>query len=69
MSITILEVLQNAEYNLRHDNSQIIKGVGLEQLQNAIWLMVFLDHHVTDDFIEEDINAPALREFFDINNK
>ena len=54
MSITILEVLEGAEYNLKNATIQIQKKMGLSQLHNAIKLLSF-GKSPDDDFNEEDL--------------
>ena len=61
MSLTILEVLENAQYNLNQPNStpeQIL--MGKEQLKNALYLIVNYDKGLHDKFdktlLEDDEN-------------
>ena len=40
MSLTIIEVLQNAEYNLKNSSFSGQTRLGIEQLSNAIYLLL-----------------------------
>ena len=53
MSITILEVLENALYNLKRNISH---DMGIEQLENAIYLLGEKDKGVYDKFDEADLS-------------
>ena len=54
MSITIGEVLENAEHNLG-STMQFQKDMGMEQLRNAIYLLNEKEKSVDDDFDENDV--------------
>ncbi len=56
MSLTVLEVLENAQYNLERGVTPIQKDIGLKQLGNAI------------KQLEEDGNADAEYEVSDERN-
>ena len=49
MSLTILEVLENAEYNLSHNHITI----ALDQLQNALQQINDLNKELDDNFEEK----------------
>ena len=50
MSISILEALENAEYNLCQGKTEINKVIGIDQLHNAVTLL--LKGYGLDDDIE-----------------
>jgi len=54
MSLTILEVLQNAEINLGETSIPMQRIIGIGQLRNAIKLLNS-GKEVGDDFNEEDL--------------
>ena len=54
MSLTILEVLECAEYNLSNQKIPMQKDMGLRQLRNAIKLLSD-GKTPKDDFNEEDL--------------
>jgi hypothetical protein len=51
MASTILEVLENAEYNISKGN----KEIGLEQLKNAIYLLDEKEKDPFDVFNSDDL--------------
>ena len=55
MSLTILEVLRNAEYNLKHAVHPAQAKMGMDQLSNAIFLLDDLDKDILDEFNETDL--------------
>ena len=55
MSLSILEVLQNAEFNLKNGTVPTQKSIGLDQLSNAIYLLSEKDKDIYDDFNEDDL--------------
>ena len=55
MSLTILEVLENAEYNLKESSLDFQKKLGLKQLSNAI-ILLNKGKDLEDDFKEEDLD-------------
>lgn len=57
MSLTILEVLQNAEYNLKNGTMVFQKELGLKQLSNAIYLMDEKEKLPDDEFNESDLEG------------
>jgi hypothetical protein len=58
MSLTILEVLQNAEYNLKNNvMGKFQTDLAIEQLSNAIYLMDEKDKLPHDDFDESDLRG------------
>jgi len=54
MSLTILEVLQNAEYNIRKPAMQMQVQMGLNQLKNAI-ILLDSGKKCNDDFSEDEL--------------
>ena len=54
MSISIIEVLENAKHNLSPGTMPFQKTMGLEQLSNAITLLE-KGKNVDDDFDEDDL--------------
>jgi len=54
MSLTILEVLENAEYNLR-GKMKFQRSLGLEQLCSAIDQINKYDIGLDDDFRDADL--------------
>ena len=57
MSVTILEVLQNAEYNLKNAVMPMQLKIGIDQLSNAIYLLVEKEKGLYDDFNEDDLKG------------
>lgn len=55
MSLTILEVLENADYNLREARMPAQVEIGKVQLQNALDLLLNQGMTLEDDFDEEKL--------------
>ena len=55
MSLTILEVLENAEYNLK-GKIPAQQEMGIRQLSNALYLINEKDKGLNDDFNEEELS-------------
>ena len=55
MSLTILEVLQNAEYNFKNGKLPFQKDLAIKQLSNAIFLLDEKEKNIMDIFDEEDL--------------
>lgn len=53
MSLSVLDVLRNAEMNLRPDCPQCIKDIGVSQLSNAI-KQLDQNSDADKEFIEEE---------------
>ncbi len=53
MSITVLEVLKNAEYNLINGSIPIQRSLAIQQLSNAI-LQLEEDSDADNEFIEKE---------------
>ena len=58
MSLTIFEVLQNAECNLKNSMTSAQQGIGINQLSNAINLLE-QGKDLYDDFDESDLSPSA----------
>lgn len=54
MSLTILNVLENSYYNIKHGRSSQL-GAGVHQLKNAITLLS-AGKSVDDDFDDEELH-------------
>ena len=59
MSLSILEVLENAKFNLQPNTPGFQKTLGLEQLSNAIYLLDEKEKSVFDDFNEADLEGKS----------
>jgi len=55
MTITIMEVLQNAEYNLKNAVLPFQIRMGIDQLSNANYLLNELDKDLLDNYYEDDL--------------
>jgi len=55
MTITIMEVLQNAEYNLKNAVIPMQTKMGIDQLSNVNYLLNELGKDLLDDFNECDL--------------
>ena len=55
MSLSILEVLENAEHNLKCPTIQIQYQIGLSQLSNVLYLIREKDYGLYDTFNEDDL--------------
>jgi len=60
MAVTILEALQNAEFNFKSNNS-FSRAVGMEQLNNAIMLL-------DKGYSIHDEVEPLLEKYGDVEN-
>lgn len=60
MSLSILEVLENAEFNLRAKDNFDQREIGLNQLSNAIYLLREKDYGIYDTFNEAEIPNSTL---------
>lgn len=57
MSLSILEVLRNAEYNLKNAAFPEQTKMGIRQLSNAIYLLDEKEKDLYDDFDEADLEG------------
>lgn len=55
MSLTILDVLRNAEYNLKNGQLPMQKEMATRQLSNALYLINEKDKGLYDTFNEDDL--------------
>ena len=55
MTITIMEILQNAEYNLKNAIIPAQTKMGIDQLSNANYLLNELEKDLLDNFHEDDL--------------
>jgi len=61
MSLTILEVLENAEYNLKNAVMGAQTKMGIRQLSNALYLINEKDKGLEDTFNEDELKQEGRR--------